>query len=514
MSQTATSQASALTGMVGSAAISLNNLGNGPLSPVPSRTYQGVHGSSTGYRDGAGVNPLKNTKSEFSTATYRAKETQNPFRENNSGSDSGDLSELEEDYDYSIDKKKCWLVVFGSFMGLVPTWGLANSIGVLQTHILENELKGTDTTTVSWIFSIFLCLSMIASIFSGTYFDRNGSRLPIFVGTCLVVGSMFSVANCTKTWQFILAFGVCLGLGCGILGAPLIGAVPHYFPRNQRATALAVAGNGGCCGGLLIPLMLRTSYRTIGYAWSMRALGIISLICLSTAFFLVKERELVEKKPMSRLQVVKLYLTSSFDLNALFHDRKYLFNALGCVFSESTIVVASGYYSFICVKSGFSQSESFLFVTLMNAFAIPSRWISGIVADRWFGPYNVIIVLLCMTSVVEFVIWLPFKSSPVAIYLFSILYGITYGGIMSLIPSCCSQVVKAEKFGARYATQYAICGGTILGLMSTGSGIIGSGHNDVRNSAFVVYVALMGLIGALCYTITRTMCVGFRLKKF
>ncbi|KAF6012876.1 hypothetical protein HII13_001363 [Brettanomyces bruxellensis] len=483
MSQTATSQASALTGIVGSAAISLNNLGNGPLSPVPSRTYQGVHGSSTGYRDGAGVNPLKNTKSEFSTATYRAKETQNPFRENNSGSDSGDLSELEEDYDYSIDKKKCWLVVFGSFMGLVPTWGLANSIGVLQTHILENELKGTDTTTVSWIFSIFLCLSMIASIFSGTYFDRNGSRLPIFVGTCLVVGSMFSVANCTKTWQFILAFGVCLGLGCGILGAPLIGAVPHYFPRNQRATALAVAGNGGCCGGLLIPLMLRTSYRTIGYAWSMRALGIISLICLSTAFFLVKERELVEKKPMSRLQV-------------------------------STIVVASGYYSFICVKSGFSQSESFLFVTLMNAFAIPSRWISGIVADRWFGPYNVIIVLLCMTSVVEFVIWLPFKSSPVAIYLFSILYGITYGGIMSLIPSCCSQVVKAEKFGARYATQYAICGGTILGLMSAGSGIIGSGHNDVRNSAFVVYVALMGLIGALCYTITRTMCVGFRLKKF
>lgn len=479
--------------MAATAAISLDDLPRS-LSPVPSNNAPDIpQGSSTGYQ----VRKLK-SRDGYQERTFTTKE---------------DDEQSREEYEYPADKKKCWLVVLGSFMGLVPTWGIANSIGVIQTHILKNELQGTSTTTVSWIFSIFLCISMVSEIFSGTYFDRNGSRGPIFVGSALFCGSLIAVANCRTTYQFILAFGVGVGLGCGILSAPLIGAVPHYFPKNQRATALAVSGNGGCVGGLIIPLMLRTSYKTIGYAWSMRTLAFLSMFCLGIAFFLVKERKLVEKTPMTRLQTVRFYLTSSFDIDAIFHDRKYMFNVIGCVFSESTIVVASGYFSFICVQNGFSQSESFIFVTLMNGLAIPSRWISGIMADRWLGSYNVIIMLLCLTSIVELVIWLPFKGSRPALYTFVIFYGITYGGIMSLIPSCCSEVVKAEKFGSRYATQYFICGVTLLGLMSAGSGIIGSGYDSARDCGFIAYVSFIGLVGAFGYTCTRYLMIGWTLKK-
>ncbi|VEU23946.1 DEKNAAC105157 [Brettanomyces naardenensis] len=480
------------------------------LSPTPTERPPPKEGSSTS----TGFRGLRKAKKHYKgedDAVYTT--TYNRDQEGEHSSDSDNPLE-EEDYVYPTDKRECWLVVFGSFMGLLPTWGICNSIGIIQTYVLENELKDVSTTTVSWIFSMFACLSMISAIFSGCYFDLNGPGRLICIGTVLFVGSLLAVANCTTTYQFILAFGLGLGVGAGILGSPLIGAIPHYFPRSERATAIALAGSGGCLGGCLWPLMLRKSFTTIGYAWSMRAVALISLGCLTLAFFLVKERELVEKKPLTAKQTALLYLTSSFDVKALLSDRKYLFNVIGCVFSESTLVVGNGYFSYICVRSGFSQSESFLFVTLFNAIAIPSRWISGIIADRWFGPYNVIIVLLFMTSFVELVIWLPFKSNRVAMYLFCVLYGITYGGIMSLIPSCCSQVVRQEKFGARYATQYALTGIALLGLMPGASGIIGSGVSSSRNSCYIGFVSALGILGATGYFVTRTMSVGWRLVKY
>ncbi|GME78981.1 unnamed protein product [Ambrosiozyma monospora] len=94
----------------------------------------------------------------------------------------------DDDEIYPEKNIRGWLAVLGAFFGGIPCWGMANSIGVIQTQLLEHELKGVPTTTVSWIFSINVGLTMCCTIFSGAYFDRNGATAPMLVGSCIAVG--------------------------------------------------------------------------------------------------------------------------------------------------------------------------------------------------------------------------------------------------------------------------------------------------------------------------------------
>ncbi|GME90860.1 unnamed protein product [Ambrosiozyma monospora] len=219
---------------------------------------------------------------------------------------------------------KGWLVVLGAFFGLIPCWGIANSIGVIQTQLLQHELKSTPTTTVSWIFSINIGLTMCFTVFSGAYFDRNGARMPMLIGSLIMIGSLLALGNCTQVYQFILSFSVGVGGGASIISPALIGSVAHHFPKERRSTVMGMAGTGGCFGGVLFPAMLSKSYRTIGFAWSMRCMAFISAVCLGIACVLVKEKHGVgyERRVLSYGEKLRFYLTSSFDLKAVFKDKR------------------------------------------------------------------------------------------------------------------------------------------------------------------------------------------------
>lgn len=411
-------------------------------------------------------------------------------------------------------KKKAWLVVFGSFMGLLPSWGVINAGGVIQTHLMENELSNYSMTQVSWLFATYECLSLVSSIFSGSYFDRNGARVPMVVGTIMFCGGFLGMASSTKLWQFILSFSFCCGIGTGILMSPIMGVIAHYFPKKSRATPLACATEGGCFGGFLFPYMLRKSYTTVGYAWSMRIVAIVSFLCLCVSCVLVKERSFAERKPMSRTELVHYYLTDSFDLKALIYDYNYLFNVIGCVFTESSVMTSTTYFTLICTKSGFSEGDSYIFFSIIYAMSIPCRFIAGRLADKKVGSYNMIIISLVLCGVANLVIWAPFQTSRAAMYIYCVVYGIVFAGAMSLIPGCCSQIIKAENFGARYATMYSITGFVMLATLPGGSAIIGPGTDFGRNIAFIAYAAALGFVAAAAYMVTRVRMVGWKKCKF
>ncbi|GME74747.1 unnamed protein product [Ambrosiozyma monospora] len=109
---------------------------------------------------------------------------------------------------------------------------------------------------------------------------------------------------------------------------------------------------------------------------------------------------------------------------------------------------------------------------------------------------------------------MPFKSSVTALWIFSIVYGFFLGGILSLLPSGCSHIVREEVFGSRYATMYGISGLYFLGMMPAGSAIIGDGESGARTDGFIVLMAALSLLGAGFYLVVRFMTVGFTLKKF
>ncbi|GME78982.1 unnamed protein product [Ambrosiozyma monospora] len=293
-----------------------------------------------------------------------------------------------------------------------------------------------------------------------------------------------------------------------------MGSVVQHFPKHQRSTVMGIAESGGCIGGVLYPAVLTKSYKTISFTWSMRCVAFVTFVCYLIAIICVKEKKLPEKESLNTKQKLKLYMTKSFDLKTMISDRRYFFTVCVCTLGESSVSITGGFFSFIAVKNGFTESESFLLVTVMNVISVFGRYFSGYIADKSIGTFATLIVLLVLTGLTDLGVWMPFKSSTIAIWLYAIIYGFLYGGILALLSSEVFHTVRADVFGSRYATQYGVAGMVFLGMMPAAASIIRSGESSIRNDGFIALMAVSSFLSAACYFVARTMTVGFTLKKF
>lgn len=247
----------------------------------------------------------------------------------------------------------------------------------------------------------------------------------MIIGRVIHTACLFSIGNSTVVWLFILALGVGVGTASGVLISVYISVIAQYFPKKERSIPMAITTNGSSVGGSMYPLISRKDYESLGFMWSMRLCSFISLIGLLIAFLLVKERRLADPdKSDGWVDLLKIYFLKSFKLKAVFKEPRYALNIVGCTLGESTTIVTSTLFSYILVSSGYSQSDSYLFVTILNAVSVFGRYLAGFFADKYFGAQNVIIILLLRVAAINVLIWLPFIRYKSALWVYTLAYGI------------------------------------------------------------------------------------------
>lgn len=97
--------------------------------------------------------------------------------------------------------REAWLVVLGSFLSMVSSFGIMNTLGVIQAHLVQDQLKGQDEGKIGWIFGVYSFLCFFGGIIIGPLFDSHGPRWLLLSGTvCLVSG--------------LVAFAFCQGMCC------------------------------------------------------------------------------------------------------------------------------------------------------------------------------------------------------------------------------------------------------------------------------------------------------------
>lgn len=98
---------------------------------------------------------------------------------------------------------RAWLVVLGSFSGMLASFGLMNIVGTFQAYLTTHQLANESPSTVGWIFSIYVFLAFGCGLQIGPIFDRKGSKWLVLAGTvCLVVG-IVGVSESTSTYMSV-----------------------------------------------------------------------------------------------------------------------------------------------------------------------------------------------------------------------------------------------------------------------------------------------------------------------
>lgn len=430
-------------------------------------------------------------------STICSDESNNPEQGNN----ENDLSSRT----YPEGGWKAYSVVLGSFLGLIANFGTLNSVGAIQTYVAVHQLEGVATSTISWIFSIYMCLSFAVGVVVGPYFDRNGAFRPLVLGCILQTIGFMCTAVSTKVWHFVFAFSICIGLGNALCITPLIGVVSHWFLcKRGRATGLATMG--GSVGGVVIPLMLRSLYESVGYAWAIRILGFFCLSCMIVCISLVRVRIIPDDH---KKNVKYLGLLEIFDLSVL-KDLKYSYLILGNFATELALLSIMTYYPTYAIAQGMEESSSYLLLTIFNATGILGRILPGYLSDK-IGHFNVMILMLIGVILSIFLMWIPFGYNLNVLYAFAGICGFFSASILSLTPVALGQIVPVNVLGARYGLMYFfVCSANLFGI-PLAAAIIGDG-SKYRYTLFASFCGIFTVLGTIFWYISRFYIVKFKLN--
>ena len=364
------------------------------------------------------------------------------------GSNTAPSRQIDEEDDYPGDRwaRSAWVVLAGSFLALFPSFGLMVSIGTLQEYWQFHQLSDYSSQEIGWIPSVFVYLALGLGICFGPLFDMFGPRWIMLISSVAYIAMIFLLAECTKYWQFLLCLGLLGGPAAAALTTTALAVVSHWF-KDKRGLASGIAMVGNSLGGVVIPLVLRTTFQTYGYTWSIRIIGFVFLACLIVSNFLVRSR-LAPSPEAKKAKIFSLQLFGdpafSFLTVSLFGIEVVLFGSLGIL------------PTYAGLGTDYPAETGFYLIAIMNASSCFGRIIPGFVSDI-VGRFNVLGVMMVTTLVLMLVIWLPFgQSSLAALYVFIALYGFGTGSWMAMAPACIGQLSGAQHFGRYFGTMYFI----------------------------------------------------------
>lgn len=277
--------------------------------------------------------------------------------------------------------------------------------------------------------------------------DLGYAKELLIGSSMLAVFGMMMTSICKEYWQFVLAQGICTGIGLSGAFIPSIAIVPTYF-TSRRAFALGISASGSSVGGVLFPVIFHRLQPRIGFPWTTRVLAFIMLatLCVSIA--------------LMRVRITSSNRRSLVDLDAFKNKRYSLF--VISQFCGFTGLYIPFFYVQQYSKSMAHTSPNLAFYTLaiLNAGSFFGRIIPGFLADS-LGAVNTLLFCAIASTVLAFC-WIAIKDTA-GILVFCALYGFCSGTFVSLQAATVSSLVPHMRIVGTWMGMTAFISG--LGLL-------------------------------------------------
>lgn len=383
---------------------------------------------------------------------------------------------------------EAWLQVLGSWATLVATWGLVNSFGVFQTYYETDLLSAETSSSISWIGSLQACLLLIVGVVAGPLYDAGYFRHLLIAGQFLLVFGMFMTSLGTAYWHILLAQGVCVGVGMGMVFLPSTAILAQYF-TTRRALAIGIASTGSPLAGIVFPIVFSNLVSRIGFGWATRVIAFMLLgICVIPVVFMKTRVPPSGKK------------RALIDMTAL-GDPAFVF------------FVAAGFFMFLCLYTAFFYIQLYdqlhglsslefapYTVTLLNVGSIFGRLIPNYLADK-IGSLNMCLVCGAVSAVLLFG-WFGITNLA-GLIVFALLYGMFSGGIVSVTPSAVMTMSPdISRVGTRLGMTFTVTGSAILIGTPIAGAILGN-FSEREWNGVIGYSAAGLTVGSLLYGASR-----------
>ena len=235
----------------------------------------------------------------------------------------------------------------------------------------------------------------------------------------------------------------------------------------------------------------------LGFGWTIRIFGFISLAMGGTAIVLMKTR-----LPSSH--------TIKWNANfKIFTDIRFVLT-IGAMFNNFACFIPMAYVTTYALSKGVNESLAYQLLAVMNAAQIRGGSIPGWLADRW-ERFNIMILSSLPCVIVILAVWLP-ASNTGSIIAFSVLFGLLSRTANSLTPVCISQLCRTEDYGSRYGTAYlCLSPATLIGIPIAGAVLDSQG--GVNFQGLILPCGFVYMASGVFFALARISGAGWKVRR-
>lgn len=286
-------------------------------------------------------------------------------------------------------------------------------------------------------YSLMMICFGFGGLMMGRIADRFGVMVPLLIGGT-GIGLGFAIASMTESFTaFMLAHGIFIGLfGSSAMFAPLIADTSLWWVR-RRGIAVAICASGNYLGGTIWPPVIQHFIEQVGWRQTYLSAGLFCFVA-ATALALCMRRRPPITVPVAGDSTAAKRSSRPFGLSTAHAQTLLCIAGIACCVAMSMPQVHIVAY---CADLGYGAARGAQMLSVMMAFGIASRLISGAICDRIGGLRT--LLLGSSLQGVALLLFLPFDSLA-SLYVIAALFGLFQGGI---VPSYA--IIIREHFPAR-----------------------------------------------------------------
>ena len=315
----------------------------------------------------------------------------------------------------------------------------------------------------------------------GRLADRFGVQAPLMLGSAGVTAGFIAAAFAPNLLLFALAHGILLGLlGSSATFAPLLADTALWW-NKRRGIAVAVCASGNYLAGAVWPPLAQQGIELWGWRQTYIALGLVCGLGMALLSLLMSKRPPASTgSPASSVQSAAPSSIPGRPFGLKISHAQALLCVAGvacCVAMAMPQVHIVAY----CADLGYGAARGAQMLSVMLAFGIASRLISGFICDKIGGLRT--LLLGSILQGLSLLLFLPFDSMQ-SLFLISATFGLFQGGIVPSYAIIIREYFPPAEAGRRVgAVIFATLVGMALGGWMSGKvfDVTGSYHAAFLN---------------------------------
>jgi MFS family permease len=338
-----------------------------------------------------------------------------------------------------MNLKYGWITVgIGALMSCVAV-GAMMSLAVFLQPI--TQATGWSRTGVSSAMTLNFLIMGAAGFGWGALNDRYGTRPVVLAGAVLLGLGLVLASRATSPLEFLLAYGVIVGLSAGSFVVPMMTAVTAWLPSHRSIAVSLVSAGIGVAPMTISPL---AAWLLTSHDWRSAQLliGLLVWVLLVPAALFVRRAPVAEQggpagAAAEAVRVSDALVSAPFIVLAL--------TFFACCATHAGPIFHTISYALAC---GIPTVAAVSIYSLEGLAGLGGRVVLGLLGDR-YGAKRVLIAGLMLQALAagSFV----FANRLQEFYAVAAVFGFAYGGVMPLYA-----VLARDYFGQQIM-------GTVLG---------------------------------------------------